>query len=196
MLIEHVSKCTNLKLLNSAVLGELFILKNKRINMSGCRLLVYLKSKSAITVTVILYCCWSPALAQVSYPAITAQKKGPGNPFSPDPIFGYEWKNPKATDELEVYYLDPVSFEASPRTSFDMSRFSKEKEVLVQGTGSIRFDFSRTNAGWLEFESDDLVDSITMSISEYNEPAIVNTGSFERIKTKSPVKRAISIVSN
>jgi alpha-L-rhamnosidase len=142
----------------------------------------------AIVITLIFYSCWFPALAQVTYPYITAQKKGPANPFSPDPLIEYKWKNPKATDGLEIYYLDPVSYKASTPASFDMTRFFKEKEILVQGTGSIRFDFGRTSAGWLEFESDDLVDSITMSISEYNEPAIVNTGSFERIKTKSPVK--------
>jgi hypothetical protein len=70
-----------------------------------------------------------------------------------------------------------------------MTGFAKEKVILVQGTGSIQFDFGRTSAGWLEFESENLVDSITMSISEYNEPAVVNSGSFEPVKTKSPLKR-------
>jgi hypothetical protein len=142
----------------------------------------------AIVVALIFYSRCFSALAQISYPAITAQKDGSANPFSPDPIIGYKWNNPKATDGLEIYYLDPVSYKASTPASFDMTRFFKEKEILVLGTGSIRFDFGRTSAGWLEFESVDLFDSITMSISEYNEPAIVNTGSFERIKTKSPVK--------
>jgi hypothetical protein len=144
--------------------------------------------KIVIVITLISYGCCFPALAQVTYPHISAQKKGPANPFSPDPLIEYKWKDPKATDALQIYYLDPVSYKASHPGSFDMTRFFKEKVILVQGTGSIRFDYGRTSAGWLEFESEDLVDSITMSISEYNEPAIVNAGSFEPVKTKSPVK--------
>jgi hypothetical protein len=142
----------------------------------------------AIVIILVLYICRFPALAQTAYPSINAQKSGPENPFSPDPLFGYKWKNPKASDVLEIYYLDPVNLKASTPASFDMARFLKGKEILVKDTGSIRFDFGRTSAGWLEFDSEDLVDSITISISEYNEPAIVNTGSFQRIKTKKPVK--------
>ena len=150
---------------------------------------IRLPASTAIFIMLLLsVCSFGLVFAQVSYPSITAQKKGALNPFSPDPLFGYEWKNPKAADELEVYYLKPVSYKISTTGSFDMNRFSKEQEITVVGTGSIQFDFGRTSAGWLEFESDDLADSITMSISEYNEPAILNTGSFERIKTKSPVK--------
>jgi hypothetical protein len=143
-------------------------------------------NKITIIITMICCSCCLPALAQVAYPYITAQKKGTANPLSPDPLVGYTWNNPKAADSLEIYYLDPVSYKAFARASFNMTGFAKEKVILVQGTGSIQFDFGRTSAGWLEFESEDLVDSITMSISEYNEPAVVNIGSFEPIKTKSP----------
>ncbi|HZF63805.1 MAG TPA: alpha-L-rhamnosidase C-terminal domain-containing protein [Chitinophagaceae bacterium] len=146
-------------------------------------------NKKAIFFTLLLYSCWFSAIAQIDYPFITAQKQGPANRFSPDPLIEYRWKDPKASDELEIYYLDPVSYKTSTPASFNMKRFINEKVIKVQGTGSIRFDFGRTSAGWLEFESNDPVDSITMSISEYNEPAIVNNGSFERIKTKSPVKK-------
>ncbi len=44
------------------------------------------------------------------------------------------------------------------------------------------------SSGWVEFDSDDLVDTVEVSISEYNEPAIVNAGAQHRIKTKAPVK--------
>jgi hypothetical protein len=145
-------------------------------------------NKMQVVNTLVFFICWFPALAQITYPTITAQRKGPPNLFSPDPLIEYKWNNPKATDRLEIYYLDPVSYKTTSHASFDMTKFIKEKEILVQGTGTIQFDFDRTSAGWLEFDSDDLADSITMSISEYNEPAIVNTGSFQRIKTKTPVK--------
>ena len=46
--------------------------------------------------------------------------------------------------------------------------------VLVKGSGSLRFAFGVESAAWLEFDSPDLSGSVEMSISEYNEPAIVN----------------------
>lgn len=60
--------------------------------------------------------------------------------------------------------------------------------IAVKGTGSLRLDFGVECAGWLEFDSDDLPDSVEMSISEYNEPAIVNTGARHPIKTARPAK--------
>ena len=49
-------------------------------------------------------------------------------------------------------------------------------------------DFGQVNAAWLEIDSPDLSDTIQMSISEYNEPAILNNGAQNRIKTKIPIK--------
>jgi hypothetical protein len=144
--------------------------------------------KAFFITSLIFYNCCLSLFAQGPYPKITAEKKGADNPHSPDPLIGYKWKNPKATDGLETYSLSPVNYRVSKSSSFSITRFHDKKEISVLGTGSIRFDFGRTSAGWLEFESDNLADSITMSISEYNEPAILNTGSFERIKTKTPVK--------
>ncbi|WP_214225074.1 alpha-L-rhamnosidase C-terminal domain-containing protein [Pedobacter sp. B4-66] len=128
-------------------------------------------------------------LAQNSiYPPITATKRGALNPLSPDPIFNYSWDNPKASDGLESYNLKPLSWTTSAPGSFDMKEFKQNDVIVVNGIGAIRFDFGQTNAGWLEFESEDLIDSITMSISEYNEPSIVNSGAVHPVKTLKPVK--------
>ena len=43
-------------------------------------------------------------------------------------------------------------------------------------------DFGQENAAWLEFDSIDMTGEVTMSISEYNEPAILNEGAQSRIK--------------
>lgn len=123
------------------------------------------------------------------YPRITATKTGFLNPFSPDPLFNYSWDNPKASDGLESYNLKPLSWTTSTPGSFDMDGFKQKDVIAVNGEGVIRFDFGQTNAGWLEFESEDLIDSITMSISEYNEPSIVNSGAVHPVKTLTPVKR-------
>ncbi|MBL4674873.1 MAG: hypothetical protein JKY70_01490 [Mucilaginibacter sp.] len=69
-----------------------------------------------------------------------------------------------------------------------MSRFRSKNIIGITGTGSMRFDFGQTNAGWLEFEADDMPDNVELSISEYNEPAILNQGAVHRIKTLAPVK--------
>jgi len=129
------------------------------------------------------------ALAQNNiYPPNTATKTSILKPFSPDPIFNYSWDNPKASDGLESYNLKPLSWTTSTPGSFDMDGFKQKDIIVVNGEGVIRFDFGQTNAGWLEFESEDLVDSITMSISEYNEPSIVNSGAVHPVKTLTPVK--------
>ncbi|MEO8855318.1 MAG: hypothetical protein ABI359_16155, partial [Ginsengibacter sp.] len=103
---------------------------------------------------------------------------------SPDPLIAYQWNNPKASDSLQVYVLQPKKVNGIPNSSFKQDH----KQILVLGKGSLMFDFGVESAGWLEFDSDDLVDSIEMSISEYNEPAIVNAGAQHRIKTMAPKK--------
>ena len=136
-------------------------------------------------------CLGYPPSAQTpinGYPPISGKKTGQPNPLSPDPIFNYTWVHPKASDDLESYTLRPHRWVASNPKSFDMSDFTATDVVAIKGKGNIRFDFGQTNAGWLEFESEDLADSITMSISEYNEPAIVNEGAVHRFKTLTPVK--------
>ena len=111
---------------------------------------------------------------------------------SPDPLVSYRWVNPKATNGLELYILKPVKVNTDNSSSFSniTSLIEKQQDVTVWGTGSIMVDFGCENAAWLEFDSPDLADSnsIEMSISEYNEPAMVNTGAENPIKTKTPVK--------
>ncbi len=146
--------------------------------------------KSAVLGIVIFIsgiCSYQPAQAQISgYPPITAKKNGLVNPFSPDPIFNYTWLNPKATDGLESYQLQPVSYTVSNPASFNTAGFKKNKAIVVNGNGHIRFDFGRTNAGWLEFDSPDLSGSVEMSISEFNQPTVHALG--YPFKTQSPKK--------
>lgn len=145
--------------------------------------------KKTAFIVLMLFPGWVSLQAQVNpYPFIKGTRQGLLNPYSPDPVFNYHWAHPSATDGLEVYTLNAVSWSISDSRSFDLRSFCKSNEITVKGKGSVRFDFGRTNAAWLEFNSDDLADSVTMSISEYNEPAIVNTGALNRIKTMSPVK--------
>ncbi|MGF7232899.1 alpha-L-rhamnosidase C-terminal domain-containing protein [Arachidicoccus sp.] len=120
------------------------------------------------------------------YPSISANKNGALNPFSPDPIINYHWADPKASDDLQSYQLRPVKWIISNPASFNMNDFKKSNVIVVKGRGDICFDFGQENAGWLEFESDDLTDSITMSISEFNQPAY--NGSSRKFKTLAPVK--------
>ena len=109
---------------------------------------------------------------------------------SPDPLVGYRWKETKADDGLQVYALRPVAVVADTKASFkNIESVTGEKvDVTVQGTGSIRFDFGVESAAWLEFDSPDLCGSVELSISEYNEPAKVNSGPPHPAKTGVPAK--------
>jgi len=117
-----------------------------------------------------------------------------GNPVpeSPDPLVRYKWSNPKSTDGLEIYTLEPVKVTTDNPSTFSNlnSLTSDSPSVTVTGTGSIMFDFGVESAAWLEFDSPDLADSdsVEMSISEYNEPAVVNAGAQNPVKTLTPVK--------
>ena len=102
---------------------------------------------------------------------------------SPDPLFGYRWSNPQATDDLQAYILEPVATFTDTASSF---RIFAPGHITIYGAGSIRFDFAVESAAWLEFDSPNLSGSVEMSISEYDEPAIVNTGPSHRFKTAAP----------
>jgi alpha-L-rhamnosidase len=131
-----------------------------------------LKSACSLIIFGLLWLgCLQSADAQFKrYPPISAVKSGGLNPFSPDPIFNYRWPDPKATDDLESYTLQPVSWVTSNPHSINLKNFKKDNIIVVNGKGDIRFDFGQNNAAWLEFDSSDLADSVEMSISEYNQP--------------------------
>ncbi|WP_158798857.1 alpha-L-rhamnosidase C-terminal domain-containing protein [Pedobacter sp. L105] len=142
--------------------------------------------KSLISSLVLLTISGVNANAQLKvYPPISAISNGKTNGYSPDPMISYLWPSPKASDGLEQYELQPIGFYTAEHNSFDLKN---KKGIEIKGKGTLRFDFGRVSAGWLEFESEDLQDSITMSISEYNEPAVVNKGALNPVKTKTPLK--------
>lgn len=111
-------------------------------------------------------------------------------PESPDPLAHFRWVNPQAGDGLQTYLLGPVAVSTDKPNSFSNlnSVTSEQCRVLVNGIGSIRFDFGVESAAWLEFDSPDFSGDVEMSISEYNEPAIVNSGPQNPVKTRAPVK--------
>ena len=131
------------------------------------------------------------SVAKQPYPVLNGGAfDGPAVKESPDPLIGYHWKNPKAGDGLQVYTLRPVAAVAEAPASFKNldSATGAKPDIAVEGTGSIRFDFGVESAAWLEFDSPDLAGKIEMSISEYNEPAKVNSGPAHPDKSGVPVK--------
>ncbi len=131
-----------------------------------------------------------PPIAE-PYPVVHGGEfAGAAVPESPDPLEAYRWRQPVAADGLQIYVLRPVSVAAAPSRSFENVRAatSGKGAILVKGTGDLRFDFGVESAAWLEFDSPDLSGAVEMSISEYNEPAIVNAGAQSPSKTKAPVQ--------
>lgn len=111
---------------------------------------------------------------------------------SPDPLVGYQWNSNVDISRLQVYFLLPVNVSTNSPSSFDnlQSLTQNIANVTVKGTGSIFMDFGVESAAWLEFDSpdSDLSATILMSISEYNQPAIVNAGVDFPHKTTVPIK--------
>ena len=131
------------------------------------------------------------AVVKQPYPVLNGGAfDGPEVKESPDPLVGYRWKETKADDALQVYALRPVAAIADTQASFSNldSATGEKPNITVMGTGSIRLDFGVESAAWLEFDSPDLSGQVEMSISEYNEPARVNSGPAHPAKTGVPVK--------
>ena len=111
---------------------------------------------------------------------------------SPDPLVSYRWPNPQAGNGLEIYLQKPEIVSTDKAVSFEnlSSLTGNSPNVTVKGTGSIKVDFGRVSAAWLEFDSPDLSGNVEMSISEYNEPSRANVylGPAHPFKTAVPVK--------
>jgi alpha-L-rhamnosidase len=148
------------------------IYKTFEYAMRACREENLRKAGFALFFLAYFFLNCFAALAQAKkYPPITAKRNNTINPLSPDPIFNYAWSNPKATDGLESYTLQPLNCTPSNSQSFNTSDFKKNGTLVVNGQGDLRFDFGQTNAAWLEFDSPDLNGQVEMSISEYNQTA-------------------------
>ena len=120
------------------------------------------------------------------YPPIKAVFSGKKIAHSPDPLSGYRWENPEATDGLEIYTLYPVTIQSDKPCNFKADKHLST--IHITGDCSLMFDFGQVNAGWLEFDSENLEADVEMSISEFNEPAVFNIGSEHPVKTARPIK--------
>lgn len=145
--------------------------------------------KKILIVTFILFCTNS-VFSQVNtlsepYPPVSGSHTGEVVLHSPDPLVSYRWDRPKATDDLEIYTVTPVGVKADKPEN----AVTKDLSLIeVKGNCNLMFDFGQVNAAWFEFDSDDLVGDIEMSISEFNEPAVFNLGSQHPVKTAKPVR--------
>lgn len=103
---------------------------------------------------------------------------GPEVPESPDPLVTYRWRDPKATDSLEIYLLRPTGASADVPGSFEnlQSLQGERPNVTVKGAGEITLDFGRELPAWVEFDSPDCPGNVQMSISEYRAPFPGKTG--------------------
>lgn len=111
---------------------------------------------------------------------------------SPDPLRGYVWDARFLGDPLEplqCYAVLPVASALELGQIEGLDTLSRPGSVLKsKGPCRLRLDFGVESAGWLEFESDDLNGEVRLSISEYNQPGVVNIGPPNRRKTAAPVK--------
>ena len=119
------------------------------------------------------------------YKKITGKALGNKVSASPDPLVTYRWEHPSADDDLEIYSIKPQSMVSDCP---DKVKASHSGKYTVTGDCNLMFDFGQVNAGWLEFECDNLPADVTCSISEFNEPARFNIGSEHPVKTATPIQ--------
>lgn len=122
-------------------------------------------------------------LKKSPYPPLKGVPTGEKITCSPDPLVNYRWKSPDADDDLEVYTRKPVSVTCDEPMNMTVKGHS---DLTITGACNIMFDFGQVNAGWLEFECDDMPATVECSISEFNEPAVFNLGSEHPVKTAVP----------
>ena len=107
---------------------------------------------SSILIIALLAACNKPTWQQSPAPERYLYAKGSFSGAqvaeSPDPLVAYRWKNPKASDDLEIYTLKPVQVTSDNPGSFDNmgTLTGKSPDVTVKGTGSIRVDFGQESA--------------------------------------------------
>ena len=119
------------------------------------------------------------------YLPVNGSYSGEKVPFSPDPLVSYRWENTKETDDLEIYTIKPISVRSDKPENSNTKKISS---IRVTGECNLIFDFGQVNAAWFEFDSDNLDGDIEMSISEFNEPGVFNSGSQNPVKTAKPVR--------
>lgn len=105
--------------------------------------------------------------------------------YSPDPLSSCIWDNIPEDTSLEIYRLYPVAVSCD---NGNASWTHPGGTVSAAGDCSIMLDFGQVNAGWLEFTCDRLPEGTVCSISEFNEPAVFNTGAEHPVKTAAPVR--------
>ncbi|GEM_PF-163518 len=128
----------------------------------------------------------NPVYVKEPYPSLSGSFSGEKVSHSPDPLVSYRWNNPKATDDLEIFTIYPQSVSSDKAVH---SIVEKDlSHIRITGDCSLLFDFGQVNAGWLEFDSDNLEGNVEMSISEFNEPAVFNAGSEHPEKTLKPAR--------
>ena len=132
------------------------------------------------------------------YPFINKEyMTGETNRYSPDPLYGMRWPFPTAESGLEVMVRRPVrAWTDTPEVFEGYQRLSQNRLendeapccMRVQGEGMLCLDFGTECAGWLEADSPSSEGGFLLGISEYNQPAFVNSGPKSPAKTAKPVR--------
>lgn len=136
---------------------------------------------SLLSLTPIILKAQAP---QPYQPLQGGSYRGTAPSASPDPLVNYYWQ-PQALNNTLQYMVaraTDISWQGHN------AQLLPDGDILVSGDCDLQFDFGREYAAWPEFDCDELSATIQMSISEYNEPAILNEGAQHPVKTATPVR--------
>ena len=131
--------------------------------------------------------------ARQPYPTVNGGSYGDSSvTVSPDPLVNYRWDSVSADDDLQVFNAYPVKYTADSDNFTGLeSILTDNVNVTVKGSGTLMLDFGVEFAAWLEIESPDFstsAASLKLSVSEYTQPGIVNSGPRSPEKTAIPQK--------
>ena len=112
----------------------------------------------------------------------------PTRAASIDPLVQYVWPTHTDTSKLQLFNVSAKAIVADRPSSFG-GLSATGGPITVEGEGCLFLDFGEENAGWLEFDAKGLpaAKDVLMSISEYNEPDILNSGTKTAPATKLPL---------
>lgn len=116
--------------------------------------------------------------------------EGEKNPYSPDPLQNYKYKEIKLNADYQIFVIDPVKITTENTDSFKNLNVGQNGEVNIEviSTGELMIDFGAEYPAWLEIDSPDLEDEILLGVSEFKQKTFANIDAQNTNKTIKPIK--------
>lgn len=157
-------------------------------------------------LTPVMHATSAPATSAVPplkepYPALHGGRfvAGHGSVSNPDPLLDYVWNLETTSTSLQLITVLPVAVTAHPPSAFGGANSlvnSSDATARALGHGTLRVDFGRELAAWLELRSPDLTVAavaagcVSMSVGESSTPEFFSPSRLEHSRKGPNVHNA------